>query len=85
MKMSDVLEMPLSKVSGGIMPFVKEADNDTVAVCDDRHADAIVHAINCHDDMVNALDLVIKSNEGGFAVPAALLAAKAVLAKAKKT
>lgn len=56
MKMKDELCLPLAKHLGGVLPFVRESDGTMACVAEDRHADAMIHAVNCHDDLVEALE-----------------------------
>lgn len=56
MKMSEEFKLPLAKHPGGVLPFVRDDNGIMLCVCEDEHADTIIHAINCHDDLVEALE-----------------------------
>lgn len=78
MKMTETFCLPLHTTRGGVMPFVNDADNCTAFFSEDRHAEAAVHAVNCHDDLYDALLLAMQSihpgNGGDLAVCNAALA-----------
>ena len=56
MKMTNTFIMPIKREEGGVMPFVKDNQGALIAVVESRHADAIINAVNCHDEMYKALE-----------------------------
>ena len=89
MKMSEVFNLPLSKIQGGVMPMIEECSGNVICVIDSVPAEAIIHSVNCHDKLVEALEYLlgaIRSDpapDGHDYVCAAELQADAVLVKAK--
>ena len=78
--MTETFIMPLKITSGGVMPFIEDNQGAHIAVVEDRHADAIVRAVNLHDEMYAMLEAVIKQ-----AAPPEwqLIAIRMLLAKAR--
>lgn len=48
-KMSDMLTLPVKRVPGGMMPFLKDGNDEVLFVGDGYHVDACVLAINAYD------------------------------------
>lgn len=48
-KMSDVFELPVKKMPGGMMPYLKDCNGIVIFVGDDSHIRAAVIAINNYD------------------------------------
>ena len=80
-KMSDVFDLPVKRVEGGVYPMLYNADDNLVFVSKADYVDAAVIAINSHDKLTEqnkllreALELVVdklpmcKNTISGYAI-----------------
>ena len=63
MKMKDVFELPIKRREGGVMPYVENNEGGLICVAGEAHADAIINAVNLHDEMYEALEISINRLE----------------------
>ena len=62
-KMKDVFCLPVSHHKGGVMPYMKDNNGQTIFVGDNEHVLPTVIAINNHDALVTALEWALERAE----------------------
>ena len=60
LKMSDMLALPVTRVPGGVMPFLKDGNGLVLFVGDQYHVDICVTAINEYDKHVAEIEALTK-------------------------
>lgn len=60
-KMKDMLALPVKRTAGGIMPFLKDGNDEVMFVGSSYHVDLCVTAINAYDANQEEIECLLKS------------------------